>query len=86
MQVEAAGADSPSRLHTTSVRNEDSAGGSDEEGPSGQAEADEEQSPSLEDDEADGDEAEQVVELSRAVVPRLKPEAMASPPFHQVAA
>ena len=61
MQVEAAGAGTPSRLRTTSARNEVSSAGTDEEGPSGQAEEGEEQSPSLDGDEADGEEAEQVV-------------------------
>ena len=77
MQVEAAGAGTPSRLRTTSARDEDSAAGTNEEGPSGQSEADGEQSLSLEGDEADGDEAEQVVELFRTPVSRLKLEAMA---------
>ena len=67
VQVEAAGAGTPSRLRTTSARGEDSTGGTDGGGPSGQ-----EQSPSLEGDEADGDEAEQVLGLRCTPVPCLK--------------
>ena len=77
MQVEAAGASTPSRLRTTSARDEDSPDGTNEEGASGQAEADDAQSPSLDFDEADADEAEQVAELCHALVSCLKLETMA---------